>query len=86
MIKAKNLQPASGDADMQSNPSGADMRPPSGGAREPRVKGAKERFYDKIPLTARQLDIIIIALAALFIVVLTVGALVGNGYLPMLKF
>ena len=49
-------------------------------------KGPKEHFYDKIPLTARQLDIIIIALAALFIVALAVGAFVGNGYLPMLKF
>ena len=56
-------------------------------AQDPKAeKNAKERLYDKIPLTARQLDIIIIALIVAFIVFVVVGALVGNGYLPALKF
>ena len=56
---------------------------PGAGAGIPGAeKNAKERLYDKIPLTARQLDIIIIALAVAFVVFMVIGALVGNGYLP----
>ncbi len=42
------------------------------------TKNAKERFYDKVPLTVKQMDFILWALALLFIVLLIVGALKGN--------
>ena len=41
-------------------------------------KGAKENLYDKIPLTVRQLDIIILMMIALFIVFFVAGVLKGN--------
>ena len=42
-------------------------------------KGAKENFYDKIPLTVKQLDVIIMVMIALFIVFFVIGILKGNG-------
>ena len=42
-------------------------------------KGAKEHFYDRIPLTTKQLDIIILVLIALFVVFFAIGVLKGNG-------
>ena len=44
----------------------------------PIVKGKKEEIYDKIPITKKQLDIIIIILFAALIVFLVLGTLVGN--------
>ena len=41
-------------------------------------KGAKENLYDKIPLTVKQLDIIIAVMIALFVVFFVVGVLKGN--------
>ena len=41
-------------------------------------KGAKESFYDKIPLSKKQLDVIIIVLVCAIIVFLVLGALIGN--------
>ena len=38
-------------------------------------KGAKERFYDKIPLSKKQLDIIIVVLIAAIIILIVVGAM-----------
>lgn len=43
------------------------------------VKNAKERLYDKIPLTKKQLDVIIAVLIVAFVVVFILGALKGNG-------
>ena len=42
-------------------------------------KGAKENLYDKIPLTVKQLDIIIAVMIVLFIVFFVVGIMKGNG-------
>jgi len=42
-------------------------------------KAPKESFYDKIPLSKKQLDIIIIFLVAAMIITLIIGALIGNG-------
>jgi len=47
-------------------------------------KGPKERLYDKIPLTAKQLDLIIIGLIAAFIVFFILGILAGRGIVPAL--
>ena len=44
----------------------------------PIVKGKKEELYDKIPITKKQLDVIIIILFAALIIFLVVGTLVGN--------
>ncbi len=44
-------------------------------------KGLKENLYDKIPLTVKQLDIIIILLILAFIFFFVVGALKGRGIL-----
>ena len=41
----------------------------------------KESLYDKIPLTLKQLDIIIVTGVIAFFAVFTLGALVGNGIL-----
>ncbi len=57
----------------------------SGAAPEAPPKNAKERLYDKIPLTVKQLDIILVVLAVAFVVFLVLGALVGNGILPGLR-
>lgn len=40
-----------------------------------------ENFYDKIPLTVKQLDLIIIGGLILIVILLVVGALKGNGIL-----
>jgi len=47
-------------------------------AESPDEKGRKESLYDKIPLTKRQLDVIIAILIAAIIIFLTLGALIGN--------
>ena len=47
----------------------------------PVIKGRKESLYDKIPLTLKQLDIIIVFLVIALIVFLVLGALFGNGIL-----
>jgi len=47
----------------------------------PKVKGKKEELYDKIPLTKKQLDIIIVILIAAIVLFLVFGALIGNGIL-----
>lgn len=44
-------------------------------------KGKKETLYDKIPLTVKQLDIIIAILLIAFVVFLVIGTLRGNGIL-----
>jgi len=41
--------------------------------RQEPAKGFKESIYDKIPLTVRQLDVIIIVLAVAFVVFLALG-------------
>lgn len=46
-----------------------------------RQKGIKERFYDKLPFTKRQMDIIIVLLFAALVIFFTIGALKGNGYI-----
>lgn len=50
---------------------------------QPKVpgKGFKENLYDKIPLTVKQLDIIIFLLLVAFVVFFIIGALKGNGIL-----
>ena len=42
-------------------------------------KNAKERLYDKIPFTKKQMDIIIAVLIVAFVVLFVLGALKGNG-------
>ena len=42
-------------------------------------KGTKENLYDKVPLTVKQLDIIIAVMIALFVVFFVIGVLKGNG-------
>ena len=44
-------------------------------------KSAKERLYDKIPLTVKQLDVIIVICIAVIIFAFVFGALKGNGIL-----
>jgi len=44
----------------------------------PAEKGTKESFYDKIPITKKQLDIIIAILFAALIIFLVFGTLIGN--------
>ena len=41
-------------------------------------KFTKESFYDKIPLSKKQLDYIIIFLVAMIIIFIVIGALLGN--------
>ncbi|MEG0751418.1 MAG: hypothetical protein RR998_09270 [Oscillospiraceae bacterium] len=43
------------------------------------IQIAKERLYDKVPLTVKQLDIIIVVLVVAVLTVLAVGYLKGNG-------
>lgn len=47
--------------------------PPSG------PRNAKERFYDKIPVTVHQLDIFIGICIAAFVLVVLIGAIQGQG-------
>ena len=48
-------------------------------ATEKIEKGAKENLYDKIPVTLKQLDIIIAVMIALFVAFFVIGVLKGNG-------
>ncbi|MCL2084083.1 MAG: hypothetical protein FWH06_02355 [Oscillospiraceae bacterium] len=52
----------------------------------PEPKGAKENFYDKIPLTAKQLDVVIVILIAALVAALTLGVLIGNGVISGPRF
>ncbi len=45
---------------------------------EPGFVNAKERLYDKVPFTVKQMDFILAALAVLFVVLFIFGALKGN--------
>ena len=49
------------------------------GTTPPDNKGAKEHFYDNIPLSKKQLNIIIVVLIVAIIVFFVIGALMGNG-------
>ena len=49
--------------------------------QQEKSQGVKEDLYDKIPLSKKQLDIIIVILIIAFLAVLTFGALVGNDIL-----
>jgi len=42
-------------------------------------KNAKEKLYDKIPLTVKQLDIILVICAIAFFVAIILGVLNGRG-------
>ena len=61
--------------DLPEKPDTAQEKPPE------EFKNAKEKLYDKIPLTVHQLDIIIVVLVILFVVFYVVGALRGHGIL-----
>ena len=52
--------------------------PETGRASAPVPITSKESLYDRIPLTKKQLDVIIIFLIAAIIIFLIFGALVGN--------
>ena len=43
--------------------------------KKPETKGVKEKFYDKIPLSVKQLDIIIIILIILIAAALILGVI-----------
>jgi hypothetical protein len=47
--------------------------------KPPVYKGSKEKLYDKIPLSKKQLNIIIVILIVAIVVAFTLGALIGNG-------
>ena len=49
--------------------------------QQEKSQGVKENLYDKIPLSKKQLDIIIVILIIAFLAVLTFGVLVGNDIL-----
>ena len=49
--------------------------------QQEKSQGVKEDLYDKIPLSKKQLDIIIVILIIAFLTVLTFGVLVGNDIL-----
>jgi len=49
--------------------------------QQEKSQGVKEDLYDKIPLSKKQLDIIIVILIIAFLAVLTFGVLVGNDIL-----
>ena len=51
------------------------------GKRPDPITQRKESLYDKIPLTLKQLDVIIIILAIILIAALVIGTLKGNGIL-----
>ncbi len=46
---------------------------------DPDYVNPKEKVYDKIPLSVKQLDIIIVLLIIAFFVFFALGALKGNG-------
>jgi len=64
------------DTQERAHPSAAGR--PDGEREKPAPKNAKERLYDKLPLTVRQVDVIIKALIIILIVVLMVGIMTGN--------
>ena len=51
---------------------------------EEKPKNPKENLYDKIPLSVKQLDTIIVFLAAAFFVFIILGVLAGRGLIPRL--
>jgi hypothetical protein len=51
------------------------------GTTPPDNKGAKEHIYDSIPLSKKQLNIIIVVLIVAIIVFFVIGVLMGNGVL-----
>ena len=53
---------------------------------ELREKNAKESFYDKIPLTLKQLDIIIVVVIIVLIAAFALGVLIGNGIISGPRF
>ena len=57
------------------------MDPASAQGAPPPAKNAIHRFYDKLPVTYKQVDIAVKILVALFIIFLVVGVLKGNGVL-----
>jgi len=57
----------------------ADETIPAGEQKPPQAKWAKESIYDRIPLSKKQLNIIIIVLVIAIIFFLVMGALIGNG-------
>lgn len=44
-------------------------------AQDEQPKGAKERFYDKLPVTKRMMDIICVVLIAAIVVTLVLGVM-----------
>ena len=55
------------------------VQPEEASSAPPGPQNAKERFYDKIPVTVRQLDIFIGLCIAAFVLVVLIGALQGQG-------
>ena len=55
------------------------MKPDGTNEKTEIKKGVKENLYDKIPLSVKQLDIIITVMIVLFIVFFVIGILKGNG-------
>ncbi|MDO4566854.1 MAG: hypothetical protein Q4B42_05930 [Oscillospiraceae bacterium] len=47
--------------------------------KDPDFKNTKERLYDKIPLSVKQLDVILVILAILFVVFFVLGIVRGQG-------
>jgi len=43
------------------------------------MKPTQKNLYDRIPLTVKQLDIIIMVMISLFVVFFVIGVLKGNG-------
>jgi len=57
-------------------------KPEAAEAHKPPAKNyTKEGIYDKIPLTKKQLDVIIVVLIVAIVVFLVLGILKGNGYI-----
>lgn len=44
------------------------------------TRGAKERFYDKIPLTYKQVDILVKVLVVVMVGLIIIGVLTGNRF------
>ncbi|MDR1640220.1 MAG: hypothetical protein LBT59_11035 [Clostridiales bacterium] len=55
-------------------------------AEPSKPKGFKEGLYEKVTLSVRQLDIIIVVLLILTIIFFVVGSLVGNGIIDGPRF
>lgn len=65
------LEPVQETAAPTAPPENAPQKPPA----------AKERLYDKIPVTVKQLDIFIGVMVALAIALVIYGTLKGRGFL-----